>query len=50
MNWNDIIVFVWYMLLIIIPPVVFWYVVVTCMIAINLIDMFGGLMRFLTSF
>jgi hypothetical protein len=50
MNWNDILVFVGYMLLIMIPPLVFWYILMQCMVMVTLIDMFGGFMRFLTSF
>ena len=50
MKWKDVFVFVVYMLLITIPPLALWYILLTCMVMVNLVDMFGGFMRFLTSF
>jgi hypothetical protein len=48
-KWNDILVFIGYALLIIIPPVVFWYILLYCMVMVNLMDMFIGFMNFLRS-
>jgi hypothetical protein len=50
MKWKDVFVFMVYMLLIVIPPLVFWYILMQCMVMFHLVDMFGGFMRFLTSF
>jgi hypothetical protein len=48
-KWNDIIVFIGYALLIVIPPVVFWFILMQYYVMVNLLDMFTGFMRFLSS-
>ena len=46
-NWKDILVFVWYMLLITIPPLVFWYIIMYSLAIVDVFDMLIGIMQFL---